>query len=72
MKVNGIDLKEKYGEKIVIGQQTVQPRNIITFTDWLDDADQPVLKSIPKQKFLTWLQNSSLSGNQNRRRNYHE
>ena len=52
MKVNGIDLKEKYGEKIVIGQQTVHPRNIITFTDWLEDADQPVLKSIPKQKFF--------------------
>lgn len=51
MKVNGIDLETKYGTKILVGQQTIRERSIITFTDWLDDSDRPIESREPKGKF---------------------
>lgn len=52
MKVNGIDLKEKYGSKIIIGQQTIRERTIVTFTDWIDEYDRPTPgMEAPKGKF---------------------
>lgn len=52
MKVNGIDLKEKYGSKIRIGQQTIKERTIITFTNWTDEADRTTPGQEPKMKFF--------------------
>ncbi len=52
MKVNGIDLKEKYGSKILVGQQTIKERSITTFTDWLDESDHPIMSANPKGKFF--------------------
>lgn len=51
MKVNGTDLKTKYGTKILVGQQTIRERSIVTFTDWLDDCDYPTESRKPKGKF---------------------
>ena len=51
MKVNGTDLKTKYGTRILVGQQTIRERSIITFTDWLDDSDRPIENREPKGKF---------------------
>lgn len=51
MKVNGTDLKTKYGTKILVGQQTIRERSIVTFTDWLDDCDYPIESRKPKGKF---------------------
>lgn len=52
MIVNGIDLKEKYGSKLLLGQQTIQERSITTFTEWIDDADYPTPGKRPKGKFF--------------------
>lgn len=52
MIVNGIDLKEKYGSKILLGQQTIQERSITTFTNWMDEADHPTPGEKPKGKFF--------------------
>lgn len=52
MKVNGIDLKEKYGSKIRIGQQTIRERTIVNFTDWIDEYDSPTTGQEPKHKFF--------------------
>ena len=52
MKVNGIDLKEKYGAKILLGQQTIKERSITNFTDWLDESDHPIMSANPKGKFF--------------------
>lgn len=52
MKINGIDLKEKYGDKIRIGQQTIREREVINYTDWLDTAIIPVEGKKPKCKFF--------------------
>lgn len=52
MKVNGIDLKERYGSKIRIGQQTIRERTIVNFTNWIDEADRPTQENDPKFKFF--------------------
>lgn len=52
MIINGIDLKEKYGAKILIGQQTIKERTIITYTDWLDEAPTPTSTKAPKATFF--------------------
>ena len=52
MKVNGIDLKEKYGSKIRIGQQTIRERTIVNFTNWIDEYDNPTPGQEPKHKFF--------------------
>lgn len=52
MKVNGIDLKERYGSKIRIGQQTIRERTIVNFTDWIDEYDGPTPGQEPKHKFF--------------------
>lgn len=51
MKVNEVDLKQKYGQKILIGQQTIKERKIVTFTNWLDEMPQPTQTQKPKMKF---------------------
>lgn len=52
MKVNGIDLKDRYGSKIRIGQQTIRERTIVNFTDWIDEYDSPTPGQEPKHKFF--------------------
>ena len=52
MIINGINLKQKYGKKIIIGQQTVRERSVITFTNWLDESDKPIENTKPKVKFF--------------------
>ncbi len=52
MKINGIDLKEKYRDKIRIGQQTIREREVINYTDWLDTAITPTEEKKPKCKFF--------------------
>lgn len=52
MKVNGIDLKERYGSKIRIGQQTIRERTIVNFTNWIDEADRPTQENDTKFKFF--------------------
>lgn len=42
MIVNGIDLAKKYGNRVIWLNQTIKPRNVITYTDWLDNAHDPV------------------------------
>ena len=38
MIVNGIDIEDKYKGNIKVLNQSIEPRNVITYTDWLDDA----------------------------------
>lgn len=52
MKINSIDLKEKYGKKIRIGQQTINPRSITTYTDWLDEMSRPIVGQSPQGKYF--------------------
>ena len=42
MIVNGVDLHEKYKKNVTWLSQTIQPRNVITYTDWLDTGIDPV------------------------------
>lgn len=42
MIVNDVDLKNKYGEKIVWLSQTINPRTVNVFNNWLDKAIDPV------------------------------
>lgn len=41
MIVNGIDLKKKYSSVVWLSQ-TIKPRNVVTYTDWLDEGYRPV------------------------------
>lgn len=53
MKIDGTDIGTKYGSKIEIGQQTVQPRSVASFLNWPDDYDRPIGRSInPKGKYF--------------------
>lgn len=41
MIVNGIDLKKKYSSVVWLSQ-TIKPRKVVTYTDWLDEGYRPV------------------------------
>lgn len=41
MIVNGIDLKKKYSNVVWLSQ-TIKPRNVTTYTNWLDSGILPV------------------------------
>lgn len=41
MIVNGVNLRDKYKKNVVWLNQTIKPRNVITYNDWLDDAYDP-------------------------------
>ena len=41
MIVDGKDLTKKYKGKIKFGQQTIQPRQVNTYTEWLDHNADP-------------------------------
>lgn len=42
MIVNDVNLKTKYGSKVIWLKQEVKPRNVVTYTNWLDNAHDPV------------------------------
>ena len=62
MKINGIDLKQKYGE-IWMGQETIKERTVVSFTDWLDQANSPIEGERPKGKFYDVGVEMVISGN---------
>lgn len=41
MIVNGVNLREKFKSNVIWLNQTVKPRNITTYTEWLDNAADP-------------------------------
>ena len=62
MKINGIDLKQKYGE-IRMGQETIKERKVVSFTNWLDQANSPIECEKPKGKFYDVEVEMIVSGN---------
>lgn len=53
MKINGVDLSTKYdSKKLLIGQQTVNERNVVNFSQWPDYYNLPIGTSEkPKGKY---------------------
>ena len=41
MIVNGVNLREKFKGNVIWLNQTVKPRNVTTYVDWLDNAIDP-------------------------------
>lgn len=62
MKINGIDLTHKY-EEIRIGQETIKERKVVSFVNWIDQADAPIILEKPKGKFYDVEVEMIVSGN---------
>lgn len=52
MIVDGKDLTKKYKGKIKFGQQTIQPRQVNTYTEWLDHNADPTRSWFPETRFF--------------------
>lgn len=56
MIVNNVDIKQKYGSKVIWGQQRIKSREVITYNDWLDNAFEPVkLKPNKHREFEIYI-----------------
>lgn len=63
MIVDGKDLTKKYKGKIRFGQQTIQPRQVNTYTEWLDHSASPTRSWSPETQFFEVQIEMVVSGN---------
>lgn len=63
MIVDGKDLTKKYKGKIKFGQQTIQPRQVNTYTEWLDHNADPTRSWSPETRFFEVQIEMIVSGN---------
>lgn len=63
MIVNGKDLARKFQGKIRFGQQTIQPRDVKTYTEWLDHTTAPKSYYNPEPQFFDVTIEMIITGN---------